>query len=253
MALFSWDDAVYGAGLSAGSEATNLRSYNLSDPILQKPWRSLATTSYFQVVFSMPWNIDLLGLFGTNIGPADQVRHRLYDAGNIVILDDTVSAGVVPGYGMHLYRLPTTLVAAKWRCDITASSRASSGNFDVGRAWAAPVVQPKIGIAPGWSEDQIDKAEKVRGRFSGAVFTGNGPQYRSTEVTFGYLNEADSDALKEMVRAVGQRKQVFFAPFDEDMPTQAILGKFTSISPITEPARTFPRHFSQQFTIEEDL
>jgi hypothetical protein len=238
--------------MSAGSEAGNLRAYLLADSILQKPWRSLTTSTYFLSIFAEPSPIDLLGLFGTNIGPTDQVRHRLYDESNAVLLDVTADAGVASGFGMHIYRLASTVVASRWRCDIAATSRSSFGTFDIGRAWAGPLWKPSRGISPGWTNGLVDKTEKSRGRYSGAVFVGKGPQYRSADFALDWMSEADSDTAKKMVRDVGVRSQVFFAPFDENLTTLAILGKFTAISAVTE-RNSFPKTASQKFTIEQDL
>lgn len=252
--LFGYINAVDEASLLAGSEASSMRAYNLADPILQRRWRSLETTSYFEAIFSETTSVDFLALAGCTLGKFDSVTHRLYDESGVLALEVTVDANVADGYGIHFLQLAETVSAARWRCDIIASSRETEGYFDIGRAWAGPAFFPSNGISPGYSNGWLDSADPGIAKYSGVSFTGPGAQRRAIEFSLDYMTEDDADAATDMMLACGVRKQVFFIPFTGGKwPRQAILGKFINPQLITEPVVTFPATYSQHFRIEQDL
>lgn len=257
--LFCWENAVDNAALSATSEGGNLAVYNLADPILKKLWRSLATTASFTVNFLTNDDgnypaIGVLCLAGANLGANDSIRHRLYDASGIGILDATLSAGVAKGYGRHIYALASTLTAKTWQCDIVASSRSGAGTFDIGRAIAGPVWKPEIGISTGWQHGWKDDTPVNRGQYSGVVYTGTGAQYPVLDFTLDFMRSTDRDQALELQRMSGVRNQVLFVPdIDGDWKRQSVLGRFTTPALISEPRNVFPSAFSQHFRIEQDL
>jgi hypothetical protein len=254
-ALFTYRNSMDAAAVSAGSEANTMRSFNLADPIVMRGWRSLSASSYFLARFQAAADLDLLGLFGATLGEADQVRHRLYDAGGIVTLDETVDAGVIDGYGQHVHKLASTQTGVlTWRCDITATSRAGVGYFDIGRAWAGPAVEPSVGISEGWASGFVEETQMGRAKYSGLTFGAAGVRRRIMEFGFDYLDEDDKAALEDMARICGISAQVLFVPFyDADPARQAILGKFVNPQLIVESNNTAPPTYSQKFRIEQDV
>jgi hypothetical protein len=251
---FSWVNAVDDATFTAGSAADGLPVENLASSRYGRVWRSLATTSYFIATFEAVTAIDMLALGMATLGAADSIRHRLYDAAGVSLLDVTVSAGVLPGHALHIYTLAASLNAKSWRCDITATSRASDGYFDIGRAWAAPKWRPTYGVSFGWDESWQDDANNVRGKISGALFAGDGAQYRTVNVTLNYMGESDKAQAKELSRLTGRRSQVLLVPNQSgDVPREAILGRVDKMQPAKNMTGGGTAKYSQSFSIVQDL
>jgi hypothetical protein len=252
--LFSWANAIDRATFSAGSEAATLPVANLATPRTGRIWRALAATSWFSAALAAPTSLQILALGGCGLASGDQVRHRLYDAGGALLIDDTVAAGVLPGYGLHIHALAAPVTAASWRCDITATSRAASGYFDIKRAWAGPVFQPACGIVIPWDESWEDAAPISRNPRSGGVSPGDGARYRSMNVALDWISDSEKAQLKEMTRLIGTRSQLLLVPDqDGDMPREAILGRLAKISPIAASQDTAPPVYSQAFNILQDI
>lgn len=263
---FSWVNAVDLATFAAGNQAASLPASNLAIARQGTIWRSLAIASYFVATYDAVYPVDILALsigqafdsrrkkwFGT-LAATDQIRHQLFDAGGATLLDVTVSAGCLDGYGLHTYRLANTVNAASWRCDITATSRAAQGYFDISRAWSGPVWRPGIGIAYPWDEAWQDGANNTRGKLSGARFTGDGPKYRTVNVLLDFMSDADKLQAKEMMRVVGTRGQLLVVPDqDGNPPSEAILGILDKLQPITCSQDIVPPVYSQSFSLTQDL
>jgi hypothetical protein len=252
--LFSWHNAIDKAAMSAGSEASNMRSYNLGGDVLKRAWRALSTETWFEAALLEDASPDILGLFGATLSSGDTVRHRLYDSGGIAVLDETVDAGIADGYGQHIYFPPSGLTVSKWRCDIVASSRASVGYFDIGRAWLGPGWKPSIGYSVGIGQGWNSTAQPVRAPLSGVIFPGDGASFRSTAFTLDYMSDDDRNQALELMRTAGTTQQVLWVPdtTDGDPAREAMLGKFTEVTQPKIAVATFPRTYSQDFSIQED-
>jgi hypothetical protein len=172
-----------------------------------------------------------------------------------VLLDTgAIACGVLPGYALHVYKLAAALSPLSWRCDIVATSRASLGYFDIGRSWAAPVLQTAVGISRPWDEMWTDDVDIVRGKRSGGLFVGDGPQYRILNVSLDWLSEAEKAQLKEMQRLIGKRYQALIIPDEDgDIPREAVLGRLGSLAPIRNTAPPVPPVYGQVFNIIQDL
>lgn len=255
--IFSWENALDTASFTASSEAATLPASNLATFRKGRVWRSLATSSYFIANFAATTNVEILALAGCTLSETDQIRHRLYSNTNgtgSLLLDVTVDADVFDGYGIHLNVLGASYSALSWRCDITATSRAAQGYFDIARGWAAPVWNPAIGISYPWDESWNDDADNVRGGRSGALFVGDGAQYRSANVTLEFMSEADKVQAKELARIAGRRSQALIIPNTVGDPArEAILGHLDRIQPVRCSIPTAPAVYEQSFSIIQDL
>jgi hypothetical protein len=253
---FSWVNAIDGATFTAGSQAATLPASNLAQTRMGRVWRSLAATSWFQASFAAATAIDVLALGGAGLASTDQVRHRLYDAGGSLLLDVTEACGVLDGYALHVHLLASPLTVASWRCDITATSRAGLGYFDIKRAWAGPKFQPAIGISRPFDDGWQDDAANMRGKLSGGFFGGDGPQYRAVNLVLNYIADGTEKAqVKEMLRVAGRRGQVLAIPDEAgDIPREAILGHFDKLQLVgTSNDDVIPPVYSQSFSIIQDL
>jgi hypothetical protein len=265
---FCWVNAVDLATLTAGSEAAALPSSNLAGTRIGAVWRSLATTSWFLAKFSTGLQIDVLALvtgqyydssqrqWFASLAATDTVRHRLYASDGVTVLLDTgaIACGVLDGYRLHAYLLASPVTAYSWRCDIVAASRGGFGYFDIARAWAGPKWQPDIGIALPWDEAWMDGAVIMRGKLSGGLFPGDGPQYRTVNCTLDFMDDAEKAEAKEMSRICGLRNQVLVIPDEAgDVPREAILGHFDKLQPIAASQPIVPPVYQQSYSINQDL
>lgn len=250
---FSWVNAVDTATFVAASEVATLPSANLAEPRFGRIWRSLTTTPSVTITFAGATVINVLALAGCTLASTDQIRHRLYNGASL-LLDVTENCGVLTGYGLHVHLLASPLTVTSWKIDITATSRAAAGYCDIARAWAGPVWRPAIGIALPWDESWEDGAVNVRGVLSGALFVGDGPQYRTVNLKLDFMSDADKVQAKELARVSGRRGQVLVIP-DEggDVPREAILGHIDKMQPITCSMAIVPPVYSQQFALIQDL
>lgn len=249
--LFSWENAIDAATLEATSEGGLLKAYNLARPELKRVWRSLATTASFNAIFSAATSMKLLALAGVNFASSDQIRHRLYDASDVNILDVTVDADLVDG--VHAYLLDNALAVKRWNCEITATSRAALGTFDVGRAWASPVFSPTINISYGWGSGLIGPASSRRARYSGTMFPRSAPKFKVVEFALEFMSQADRDTIREMVQAIEDHSQVLCLPTGELPDPDIILGHFADLEISRQNIPALPALYSQSFRIEQDL
>lgn len=252
-AIFSWENRIDGATLSAGSETTNLTAQNLADHRIQKCWRSLDLTTSFTATFPEQ-TVGILALAGCTLADTDDIRHRLYDEGNNLLYDTTVDSDIVDGYGLHVHTLDAEYDVAKWVCDITATSRSAEGFFDIGRAWAGPIWEPGISWSLGWSDGWNDTTPVRRGRFSGASFIGQGVQFRTINFTLDFLSAADRIQGMDLARLAGMRNQLLFVPdVNSDWARLGMIGRFTQVPRISQPLDVTPVAYTQIFEIQQDL
>lgn len=255
---FAWVNACDAATYTADSEAAALPASNLASPRTGKVWRALATTTFFVASFTAATSINVLALGSCTLSATDTVRHRLYAGpsatGTLLLDTGAIACGVLPGYALHVYKLAAALSPQSWRCDIVATSRASLGYVDIGRAWASPVLQTAVGISRPWDEMWTDDVDIVRGKRSGGLFVGDGPQYRILNVSLDWVSEAEKAQLKEMQRLIGRRYQALIIPDEDgDIPREAVLGRLGALQPVRNSALPVPPVYGVSFNIIQDL
>lgn len=179
ISFFNWVDARL-ALITADAEASSdLVAANLANRRGSRIWRTDelsagSTAAGFTIDFGTAREIAVLALLFPRsndpdaydetpaIAATDTIRHRLdlTTAAAGALLDTGITAcGALPGYGLHVFRLNAPVTARYWRCDLDAPSRAIEGYLDVARAWAGPILQPRVGITYGairaWASDSI--------------------------------------------------------------------------------------------------
>lgn len=242
--FFSWNNRVDadGVAFSSGSQVSNFPVQNIANPVVQKVWRtSGATSSYIGVDFKEPVSFRLLALFGATLASTDTIRWRASntDASLGDLLDTgTVTCDVVDGYGASVRVLGSEVTARYMVIDITASSRAPEGSFDVGRLWVAPLWQPsEVGIATGYSETWEDTSLITYAPESGVEHVDFRPSRRRVALALPYLTESDRKQVQEMDRLVGVSEQLVFSKDidSEDIEQEIILGRIAQSTPIKYP------------------
>jgi hypothetical protein len=255
--LFSWINFIDGAVMTAGAEVATLPVNNLKDSRVQKPWRSLTTSTWFQADFGGVTDIDVLGLFGCLLAETDTVRHRLdaVTAGAGVLLDTgAIDSGCLTRYKQHVYPLASTISARYWRCDISATSRAAAGFFDIGRAFAGAGWMPTVGFSIGWGDRWVDLSEVVRSKRSAAVFVDVCEMFREMALQFDSLTDADRLQALEMDAYAGRHGQILFVPSTESASIQqeAILGRMQDTTQIRQETDAYPLRYAKSYSIQGD-
>lgn len=231
----NWVDASL-ARLTADQEASSdLAVSNLQQRRGSRLWRTdglteSLTAAGFDVDFGASRTVQALALAfpRTNdpdvyddtpaIAASDTIRHRLdvVTAGAGVVLDTTpIASGVLPGYGIHIYKLASPVTARYWRCDFSVPSRAAEGYLDVTRAWAGSILTPSIGISYGatraWQSDSII-AKASRGTDE---FIDKQQSLRAWSFTLDWLKDAtESDSWEDFDRRMTDAGQFLICRTD---------------------------------------
>jgi hypothetical protein len=255
--LLSYINLVDTGTVTAASESSTLPSTNLKDKRVSKPWRALATTTSVSCDFGSAVAVRVVAMLGCNLSSTDTWRIRLsaVSAGAGELLDTgAIASGVQAGYEQAVYLLAASVNARYLKIDIVATSRASIGTFDVGRLWAGSVWAPTIGIVIPWDEGWVDLSEAPRARRSGVRFNDEGAQYRTMNVSFEDLSDAERLTALAIDQAVGKQDQVLFIPDSTAaLATSAIMGRMPSIYPSQQRDDVYPARFAKQFAFEQDL
>lgn len=238
LSFLNWIDAE-GARLSAAYESLpDLGVANLAQRRGSRVWRTpvlsqVMSQTFFVCDFGANREIGALALMvpRTNdpdvyseppmLAPGDTIRHRLdlSSPGAGALLDTGHAAsGVLPGYGVHVFKLSAPVTARYWRCDIDAISRGPLGYIDVARAWAGPVMSPRVGISYGatrtWQSDSIiARASRGTDEFIDAQ-----ESLRAWSFTLDYIDDAtEANAWEDFERRMTSAGQ--FLVCRTDLPT----------------------------------
>jgi hypothetical protein len=86
------------------------------------------------------------------------------------------------------------------------------------------------------------------------LFVGDGPRYRSMNITLKWLSDADRIQAKELARAAGRRSQVLVIPNETgDIAREAMIGHFDKLQPVSQALNASPAVHSQNISIIQDL
>lgn len=220
----NWADAAIAVVTADQEASSDLAGANLQQRRGSKIWRSdglteVLTAAGFTLDFGTAREVGVLALLFPRVNdpdsyddvPAiaasgDTIRHRLdlTTASAGVLLDTTaLASGVLPGFGVHVYKLATPVTARYWRCDFNVPSRAAEGFLDVARAWAGPVLAPRVGISYGatraWQSDSII-AKASRGTDE---FIDSQESLRAWSYTLDWIDDAtESDTWEDLERRI---------------------------------------------------
>lgn len=256
--LFSWVNAIDGASLAAGDQVVTLPVANLADPKIQKLWRSgTSTATFFTADLRSAISLGVIGLFGCNLSSTDTVRIRLSNVavGSSELLDTTaLASGIADGYGQYVY-VPAAAISARYlRVDINAPSRASYGNFDIGRAWAGPVWNPAVNFSLGWGEDFEDPSVVTESPRSGAAFVDTQAKRRVMALGYDFLSPADKDSAMDLARQAGRSGQLLFVPDTAgSLAKGPLLGRKSEDSKVLQSFNSYPAIYAKSFTLRQDL
>lgn len=176
LSYINWVDAPISV-ITPDVEAGELVGNNLKSRYIYTVWRTTdltvgSTDTGFTVDFGTSREVGCLALLFPRVNypnsfdvvPAfdteDKVKHKLdLTTPNTGALLNTgwIDSGVIQGFGYHVYKLSSPVTARYWRCDLDAISRSTATFVDVSRAWAGPVLEPRVSFMYGavttWQAD----------------------------------------------------------------------------------------------------
>jgi hypothetical protein len=240
----NWVD-VPTATLTAASETALLVVENLVSRLSYKIWRDASLdegndSTWFEVDFGQVREVGCLVLMFPRsnlpssydpvpaIADDDKVCHYLdaETAGAGVLLDTgEINSDVHPNYGYHVYKLGTPVNARYWRCELTVPSRVADGFIDVCRAWAGPVIEPRVGVSfgvqHGWRSDS-PVSTAARGT---SEFVDPRESKRAYTMNFEWLTNAERDALEDLDMLMTTAGQFIVCREDLSMPRGVMLAR----------------------------
>ena len=232
----NWVDAPTTTFAAAVEASESLAATNLAQRQIYKVWRtdgmSAGNTDASVVIdFGQVRAVQALALAWPrnndpdlydevpDIASDDTVRHRLdaVTAGAGALYDSgVVATGALPGYAVHAIKLDAPVSARYWQIDLDAPSRATPGYLDLARAWAGPIVTPRIGFSYGdgaiWESDSI-VAKASRGA---SDFVETVDSLRSWNMQLDWVDDAERNAWFEFERLMTAAGQ--FLAVRDDLP-----------------------------------
>jgi hypothetical protein len=230
MSFFSYLNHVDRAGVTftPGSEVASMPSSHLAEPQLEKIWRTENDVETLTIDLGADRTVDVLalaflrknGLSALDLAPdlaaTDTIQHRLRDVGNSIVWDSgVVNFGADPQLGYHVLDVKTlngSSVASvrKWQIDITATSRAGDGYFDLSRAWAGEYTTPSANFTFGPNFTWQDASKISRAARHASEFIDKGALYRQWSMNYNSLKQVDADVIEQMERLIGISDQMLF-------------------------------------------
>jgi len=212
-AAFAYINYADAGVITASSSALLMQPAKLQHPIIARKWRGLLGGSeYLTIDLGASYPVDTVALFGLNLSLEGTTRVRasltdataqigeLYDSGNQV-------GKVDPYYTSLIHLLPSAVTARYVRIDLADSH---VGCIEAGRLFVGKRVQPEVNFSAGWSKGWTDRSRITEG-FGGQEYVDKDVSYRSVEITFEFLSDAERYGfVEEMDLLNGQSTDVLF-------------------------------------------
>jgi hypothetical protein len=224
--------ALDGKAITATSYDGNMTADNLLNPTLQLKWRSLNLQP--QVFTIDLLDIDLISYFliyNHNLTYQAEINFKAALDVNFtnVVINETFPA-VLPLYGIGMYYgmyyggysnqnwdikhtvqwLPKAF-ARYIKVTITDSAN-PDGYLEIGRMKAGNYFEGQFNMNWGYARDLINN-DRVTESDSGARFVEERTPQKSFSLGFSYLNAEDEQAIYEMQRKCGKKRDIFFSAY----------------------------------------
>lgn len=235
--------------LSASSSQLLLPVSNLNTPHIARKWRgSNGSTDYFVFDLGSLSSIDTIAVFGIT---GTQIRVRVSSADSTGAAGDLYDSGTLSVDQTYLssINIITNAVSGRYvRADIT-----TSGSYvEAGRCFIGTRTQFSYNYVKGWSRLWNDRSVKTKTR-GGQTQVWKDNKYRSIDVTFDFLTQADRDGFVESIDILnGYSVDVLFVtnPASTNLSRDSIWGLMQSMTPVVQPSVAT---FTKQYQIEERL
>lgn len=219
--------------------------------------RSSTNSDAYTIDLGSGQSVDTVAVMGLNLTAAGVTRARMSltdpTATSSLLYDSGALTGQVdPKFG-YFIALPTSPVAVRYvRVDV---SDASLSYVEAGRIFVGLRTQVGINFAPGWGRGRVDRSKQTEGR-GGQMFTDLDNSYRTLEMTFDWLSDAERTGLiEEIDRLNGNHGDILFItdPTSSNLGRDSIWGFQTEMPPVLQPTTASPAAFSRAMKIRERL
>jgi hypothetical protein len=235
--------------LVASSSSLLLPVSNIQNPHIARKWRGTSgATDSFVLDFGAPVLLDTfaaMGITGTKI----EYRASLVDATGLA--GEVYDSGVVAvdqNYLSSIILLPALISARYVRVDVT-----TTGSYvEVGRFFVSAKTQFTYNYVKGWHRSWNDRSIKTKTR-GGQTQVWSDNVFRSIDVSFDFLTQADRDGFVETIdRVNATRADVLFVtnPASSNLSRDSVFGLISSLTPVVQP---YIGTYSKQYMIEERL
>jgi hypothetical protein len=241
------DDAL----LTVSSQELSLPALNLQNAHVARRWRTLFASGNVTFDLGALVSLDTIGVFGMTMSSAGTIRARVSSVDPTGAAGDLYDSGVVAvdsDYNVHLSLLTVPVSGRYVRFDL-----ADSGSYvEAGRVFVGLRTSFGINFDYGWQRAYVDRSIRTKTR-GGQTLVWHDNNYRTLDLTFGFLSVAERNGLVETIdRVNGQNTDVLFItdPESSNLARDSIWGLISNLSPVVQPM--FDR-FSKQYQIEERL
>lgn len=255
-AAILYDNLIDAASITASSFAITTPPTRLQNPHIARVWRGIEGDSEYLIVdHGALVEIDTGAVIGTNLGATGVTRHRLSTADSSGQTGDAhdstaVTGAIDPAYGNLIDLLETPVMARYQRFDL---SQAGLEYIEAGRLVGGLRHQFSINFAYNWSEVEVDRSRKVKGR-GGQTFVDFDNSYRSIEIAFEMLSGADRNSFvrdADLLNGASRDVLLILNPASDNLSRDSIWGLVTDVTPVSQP--TVPGYFAKTYRVEERL
>lgn len=248
-AFIAYTNLADSAVQTASSAALLLPVSNIKVPHVARKWRGNdgATDTVF-LDYGSAVTIDTIAVVGIT---GTQIRVALSNAdptANMGEVYDSGTLAVDQRYLQSIFPLVSPVSARYMRIDLTAT-----GSFvEIGRVFTGVRTVFAYNYVAGWQRTWVDPSTRTK-TLSGQMQIFQRPSYRTYDVSFDFLKEADRDGFIEDIDSVNALKtDVLFVqnPASSNLARDSIWGLMTTLTPVVQP---YTGIFTKEYQIEERL
>lgn len=237
----------------ASDQELTLPVSNVQNPHVSRRWRSLFAPAHLVVDLLASVSIDTVALFGMTLTAAGTIRARVSSVDATGVAGDVFDSGTVAvdaNYGAYIGLLNAPANGRYVRFDLADTG----GSYvEAGRVFAGLRTAFTYNHVYGWQRGWVDRSARTKTR-GGQTQIWNDNAYRTLDLTFDFVTEAQMNALVEAIDiANGQRKDVLMIrdPASTNLARDSIWGLASELTPASQP--TFFDVYSKQYKLEERL
>jgi hypothetical protein len=252
-AAIAYNNLADAGVIVASDQELTLPASNLQNPHVARRWRSRFAPAFALVDLGAATPIDTVALFGMTLGAAGTVRARISSSDATGAAGDVFDSGTVPvdaNYGTYIGLLGAPASGRYVRFDLADTGAAF---VEAGRVFVGTRTAFTYNHIYGWQRGWVDRSVRTKTR-GGQTQIWNDNQYRTLDLTFDFVTEAQMNDLVEAIDvANGQRKDVLMIrdPASSNLARDSIWGLISDLTPASQP--TFFDIYSREYKLEERL
>ena len=239
--------------LFASTQELTMPAAFLQNAHVARRWRSLAAPAYVVLDLLASQSLDTVALMGLTMGANGTARVRVSTVDSTGAAGDAYNGSVTAvdtKYGTHVELLPAPASGRYVRIDLADPD----GSYvEAGRLFAGLRTTFAYNHVWGWSRQWTDRSTRTKTR-GGQTQILVDTAFRSLDLTFDFVTEAQRDALVEEIdRVNGMHTDVLLIrdPGNVNLARETLWGLVSDLTAVTQPA--IFDIYSKQFKIEERL